>query len=453
MPKRLTDKAVERMAPKGRDTWIFDAAVPGLVLKVTIRGSKIWALWTKYPGSKNQTARTLGVWTPEGVTVAAARKKAEAWRALVAQDIDPSEIERKERQAAEAARRAEMLSRDHTFARYAEAYGAARTNRRAKEDAKEIQRLLIPLLGPLPLAEISPRHVREAMAKLLARSPYAAKSGWDHLSGIFKSAVHEEAIPVSPLASLDKRLIFKNAKMAPRQRVLSDAEVFALWRGAGRLGYPFTPFYRLLLLTGCRLSEIAEARWTELHPELRRRIREARGQPIDWSAVPDDVKVLTIPRERFKSDADHIVHLSSDALTIIAELPRFAGCDFMFSTGGKAPAWVNSKIKRKLDRFMLRTLKAMARRRGDDPAQVTLVHWVQHDLRRVVRSNLSALDVPDHISERVLGHGPQGLQRVYDRHRYEKQIREALERWAAKLRNIIEPTEPTPSNVIPMRIG
>jgi hypothetical protein len=58
----------------------------------------------------------------------------------------------------------------------------------------------------------------------------------------------------------------------------------------------------------------------------------------------------------------------------------------------------------RLDERMLRTLRAMARMRGEDPKAVELVPFVNHDLRRVVRSNLSALKVGDHVAEMVLGH-------------------------------------------------
>jgi integrase len=103
---------------------------------------------------------------------------------------------------------------------------------------------------------------------------------------------------------------------------------------------------------------------------------------------------------------------------------------------------------------MLRTLRALARRRGDDAKQVKLLPFVNHDLRRVVRSNLSALEVADHVAELVLGHAKRGLQRVYDQHRYGKQIRVALELWAGRLREIVsppQPAEPLPDNVAPMQ--
>jgi hypothetical protein len=131
-------------------------------------------------------------------------------------------------------------------------------------------------------------------------------------------------------------------------------------------------------------------------------------------------------------------------------LPLLSAGDFMFTTtDGEKPINGLSKSKRRLDERMLRTLRAMGKQDGDDVARVKLPGWVLHDLRRVVRTNLSALDIPDHVAEMVLGHGRRGLQRVYDQHRYEPQIREALDRWAAKLREIVQPaSSPPPANVV-----
>jgi hypothetical protein len=45
----------------------------------------------------------------------------------------------------------------------------------------------------------------------------------------------------------------------------------------------------------------------------------------------------------------------------------------------------------------------------------------------------------------VIGHGRQGLQRVYDQHGYVEEQREALAQWATRLRSIVEPP---PANVV-----
>jgi hypothetical protein len=40
------------------------------------------------------------------------------------------------------------------------------------------------------------------------------------------------------------------------------------------------------------------------------------------------------------------------------------------------------------------------------------------------------------------------LQRVYDQHRYEAEMREALKLWAGRLRSIVQPT---PANVVHLK--
>ena len=112
---------------------------------------------------------------------------------------------------------------------------------------------------------------------------------------------------------------------------------------------------------------------------------------------------------------------------------------------GKKPCWVSNRAKDDIDARMLRTLKAMARKRGDDPRKVKLEHWQNHDLRRVVRSGLSKLKVVDEVAEAVLAHSRKGIQGVYDKHDYFDEKKEALTLWAGRLRDIITPP---PANVV-----
>ena len=48
----------------------------------------------------------------------------------------------------------------------------------------------------------------------------------------------------------------------------------------------------------------------------------------------------------------------------------------------------------------------------------------------------------------VIGHGKRGLDRVYDQHKFLDEMREALELWAGKIRDL---TEPPPDNVSKIR--
>jgi integrase len=85
----------------------------------------------------------------------------------------------------------------------------------------------------------------------------------------------------------------------PRTRVLTDAELKGLWITSEQLGYPYGPLVRLLMLTGQRKSEVAEAQWSEF--DLAKR---------EWS----------IPPERMKMDAAHLVPLTDDAVKVRASV-------------------------------------------------------------------------------------------------------------------------------------
>jgi integrase len=443
---RLTDKALERLRVRPRDYVLWDSRTTGLGIKITPAARRIWVLQLIYPGRTIQTKRTLGAYP--GLSLAAARDKAAAWYSAVKQGIDPHDLEAKQRREAEARRAAEAQKMANTFAAVAERYISEHVHgqRRAVMTAREIRTLLVQAWADKPIASITPTDVKLLVGKLKARTPYQARSAYSHLSTLFRWATFHDLVEVSPCASLSPRWLFSGADFAPRQRVLSEEELFAFWRAAGRLGSPSEQFFRLLLLTGVRLNELAKARWSELHPVLRQAVRERT--PL--ANLPDLAKTWVIPRQRFKSDAEHVVPLCDDALAILQSLPQKG--DFLFSIDGRGPARFGSAHKNRLDARMLRTLGALARRRGEDPRIFKLERWTNHDLRRVVRSHLSALNVPDHVSEMCLGHGRKGLQRVYDQHRYEPQIREALTRWAARLHTIILPARlPVKHNVLTLR--
>jgi hypothetical protein len=91
----------------------------------------------------------------------------------------------------------------------------------------------------------------------------------------------------------------------------------------------------------------------------------------------------------------------------------------------------------------------MARRRGEDHRNVVLPNWHTHDLRRVVRTGLSALRVPHNVAEAILAHQPAGIVGTYDAHSYADEKREALEAWAQKLMSIVNPVPS--AKVVPLR--
>ena len=100
------------------------------------------------------------------------------------------------------------------------------------------------------------------------------------------------------------------------------------------------------------------------------------------------------------------------------------------SDGGKTAFSGYSKAKAALDRKITELRKQDGRK--------PMPHWVLHDLRRTARSILSRYSTPD-IAERVLGHVIPGVRGVYDHHEYADEKREALERLAAHVNDVVHP--------------
>jgi integrase len=259
-------------------------------------------------------------------------------------------------------------------------------------------------------------------------APYQAHNLLGHVRRLFNWAIARGAYGLerSPCDRMKPADVI--GRKALRTRILSDDELRALWVATGTMGYPFGPLLRLLAVTGQRKSEVAEASWPEFDFER---------------------KLWTIPAERMKSDAPHAVPLTAEAIAILESLPRFEHLDFLFSTTfGTKPVSGFSKAKRRLDGLMLAELKKAAAERGDSPERTKLSEFVLHDIRRSVRTGLSALPVPDLVRELVIAHTKPGLHKVYDQYAWLSEKREALELWAARLRAIVEPP---PENVVPLQ--
>jgi hypothetical protein len=121
----------------------------------------------------------------------------------------------------------------------------------------------------------------------------------------------------------------------------------------------------------------------------------------------------------------HAVPLVEDVLAVLDALPHFDRGGFLFSTtAGASPVWMGSKVKARMDARVLRTLRALARRRSEDPKKVTLAPWTNHDIRRSVRSQLSRLKVTEEAREAVLAlHGGDLGARCRGQRRNDRRLR------------------------------
>jgi integrase len=408
LKKILTDPALKALKPavSGKRYDVADGLVPGLVVRVTDKGTKTFCLVARYPGSRNPTRRSLGEYG--ALTLEAARDKARDWHGLLQRGIDPDAEAKKQK-------RLEEQRQGNSFARVAEAYFEyirRQGYRRAAETERDIRVELVSRWGTRPIADVSRADLRDVIDAALKRgAPWRAHHIFSYASRMWNWAIENDYCEQTPCAGMrPKRLI---GEKRPRVRVLSDRELRALWVVSGQLGYPYGSCVRLIMLTGQRRSEVAEARWSEIDLDAG-----------EW----------LIPAERMKSGAAHLVPLSGAALELITGLPRFESGDHLFSyKHGRTPLGGFSTSKARLDTLMAQEL-------GAAPPE-----WVLHDIRRTVRTRMSALPIAPMVAELVIAHGKQGMHKVYDLHSYAAEKRHALELWVARLRSAIAPP---PDNVV-----
>ncbi len=409
--KLLTDKFVTNLkaAKKGDRTVIYDTVVTGLAVSVTDSGAKSWILNTRYPTEKGwrPAKRSLGL--VGKMSLALAREKAREWHELLATGCDP-QLQEDMAQASHE----RMVA--NTFGMAAEQYikRKVRPRRRGVKDEAEIRKLLITEWGSKPLGLIYEDTVRRYVIKLRdERATSAARAALVHTKMIFDFAIEEGdyGLQHSPCDRIKPHKLLGQKKS--RQRVLNGPEIKAYWQAAETLGWPWREFYHLLMLTGQRKSDVASM--------VRREFNWPRDVDTDWSDA-----LWVIPEARFKSGRDQRVPLSPDAQAILQGLPTLTGTFMLSTTGGKKAINGFSKSKAALD-------KAMAKILGYEPEP-----WVQHDVRRTVRTRLSELKVPSEVAELIIGHGKRGLAVIYDQHQYIDEMRAGLNDWAARLRQLVQ---------------
>jgi integrase len=200
----------------------------------------------------------------------------------------------------------------------------------------------------------------------------------------------------------------KNTREA---RALSDNEIPAFWRLAEAQGWPFGPYLQTLLLTGQRRTETAMMRWAD----------------IDLDAA-----VWNIPAEDTKSGRAHPVPLPPELVDTLAGLPRRRRCPYVFP--GRDGAVLSGWSKR------LRPVYEAWREAKLEP-------WTLHDLRRTMRSGLSALGVDQTVAEMMLNHAVgDELRRIYDKHGYPEAREEAARLWSSHVFDLVD-------NVVTIRAG
>jgi integrase len=431
--KPLTAAAILKIKPRKDRQEIPDKGCAGLYLIVQPSGAKGWALRYRRPDGRPAKLVLGTVFAKAGhvkepdplpeigghLTLAAAHRLVTALRHEIAQGRDPAAAHIKEKQQRRAAA---SEAAANTFAGASRDFieqHARKKVRRWRELARllglesetlaAIPKGLAERWAERPVAEIDGHDIHAVVDEArrigipgLERrteepSEPRARKMFGVLSKLFSWLIRDRRVTANPCASVARPEIPQ-----ARDRVLSNAEIARFWKATDATGEPFPALLKMLLLTGCRLNEVAGMKRSEIN---------------------DDGTAWIIPGERTKNHRPHVVPLPPLARDILERVNRIEGCPYMFSTTGGSPVSGWTKIKARLDAAM-------------NPASP----WVLHDLRRTAATGMAEIGIAPHIVEAVLNHvsgARAGVAGVYNRAAYLPEKKAGLERWAAHVEGLV----------------
>jgi integrase len=381
LTQALVDKAV---LPEGESEYFLnDAGVPGFKVRLRKGGSKTFVFQWRVGAQQGKS----GMGETSAISVADARAQAARWYAATKLGVIPS------------AEKAEAVARAReTFGGCLPTYLAWKRTDVKPSSYEAIARHLkqATALHRSPLASIDQRAVALLLVETTAaRGPAAANRLRDSLSGYFDWSV-KQGIAATNVAALTN----KNREALRRDRVLSDAELRAVWTATEGEGQ-HNLIVRLLMLLGCRRDEIGS---------------------LFWSEIDLDKAEIAIPAERTKNSRPLVIPLAPVVVDMLKGLPR-SEREFAFGEGkGGFSGW--SKSKARLD----------ARAKIETP-------WTLHDLRRTASTRMHELGVQPHIVEAVLNHvsgHKGGVAGRYNHAAYAAEKRRAVMLWAEHIASIVE---------------
>jgi integrase len=434
---RLTANAISGLKPCRASYDVTDPGSAGVQLRVMPSGAKRW--YFRFYWRNKRQRLGLGLWPAVGL--AEARTRARRAREVLDEGIDPRKAgivkrasARTESPASHAVstqpaigsaahaipnvvRRPTDLSDDpdnvpkdaHSVLFLAhEFYHRHVVKERKRRRPAYVKRVLnadvLPQWSDRDARTITSREVIELLDKIVDRgSPVMANRTANILSQMFMYGIHRATVPDSPV----KLMYRPGGTETPAERALNETELKAFLLNCKSVCRTRRSGHILmtLLLTMQRRQELALAKKAEFDLEKR-----------SWS----------IPDEHAKKGRGHVLPLSDWAVEEIRSLMGLSSASLYLlprKDGLKPinPMLITRSVERLAHRFQA----------------VGIEPFTPHDLRRTGRTGLASLGVEDEIAERVLNHQKKGMKRVYDRFAYSPQKRDAIEKWAKYLSDLL----------------
>jgi len=376
-----------------------DPDYPGLRIRRTNAARVFFHRYRARDGALREIK--LGEFGP--MTLAEARKALGRLKLERERGVDPQLQKQQVRTEARRQREAEKLA-SYTVEKLVEDFVAEKLDaqKRGAEGARLLRRDLLPKLGDRAATALTRRELQDEVIRPMLKR--ASRGGTYLLSRIRCAYAHAAEQGRIPDDFVFPTLGIKGAPQVRRKRAFTDAELATFMRWL-----PHSPYSRtvrdalaLVLFTGCRSGEVVAALWRDI--DLERAV---------WTI-----------RET-KNGEPHAVMLPSQAVELLKARKALHDI-FVFPS----PMGGRHIVQKALGLAQYVARKKTKDGKRADPIEVA---WTVHDLRRTAATGLARLGCPRVVQDRILNHVDSSVSAIYDRHRYDAEARDWLQKWADKL--------------------
>jgi integrase len=391
----LNQKKLESLKAKPERADYWDSGLKGFGVRVTPKGEKVFCIMYRIGGK--QRRMTLGEYPV--LLLADAHDRAKDALELVRHGIDPVE-EQKRREEAEVARRLEGFTFEALAKRFIEEH--VKMLRSEYEVNRSFDEYLIPEFGKMKARELKRAAIREYLDNMARIRPVMANRCLAYIRKMYNWALSKDLVEFNPCAGIPRP-----GKEQQRDRVLSEDEIKAIWKALDKEKPIMAATFRLRLLTAQRGGEVHSMRWSDIDGEW-------------W----------TIPAEFAKNGLSHRVPLSLQALRVLDQVRKLTEKQDE-KAKRKQSEWIFPNPKNRSEHvYEVQKLAQRVRKESK-------VDYRAHDFRRTAASMMASTGIPRLVISKILNHVEAGITKVYDRHSYDKEKRDALDSWGAKLLRIV----------------
>jgi len=438
---RFTDMFIRNLKAKQSDYQIREYAErreeSGFGIRVFPNGAKHWIFVYRQSGKRR--IMTLGHY-PE-MSLADARAEFQKERVVARKEkLDPIAIRQAEKESIKSGEeersKAPVISELVTD--YLEKY-AKRFKRSWLEDQRILNRDVVPVWGKIKAEDIRRRDINLLLEGIIGRgAPIMANNTFKIIRKMFNWAAKNDFIPISPAIGIDLP-----SPKVDRSRVLSEAEIKILWKSldTANMSADIKNALKLVLVTAQRPNEVVGIHSSEISDS--------------WWTIP--VKRQKVAKSKESERSPHRLFITKTALDLIGDLEvidsktkekKAKGYIFPCPHKGKDKAINRHALSRAVANNCpsgcVNDCEAcddsVCKKDGlklNDKNKLGIAHFTPHDLRRTAATFMAEMGTMDEVIDAILNHTKQGVIKVYNVYRYDKEKQAALETWERKLSTII----------------